>query len=108
MYEIVNTIISSGINPEVLSEAIDWKRNVFICFDGELDESQFSEELMKLDTGGKLPKTKRFFCSQDQLFVANNKTYALTNQWGNTTEAIAQTLSEAYPYLSISIEKEDS
>ena len=61
---------------------------------------------MKLDTGGKLPKTKRYFCKQDELFVMDGKNYAMTNQWGLRTLEAVDLLKAKYPDLKINIELE--
>jgi hypothetical protein len=107
MYKLVSELIKAGANPEELTEIISWRRgNLFISFDGLLDEEKFEEQLMVLDTGGKLPKTKRYFCKQDELFVFGNKTYAMTNQWGLRTLEAVDLICSTYPQLKISIEKE--
>lgn len=107
IYRIVNAVIQSGAHPEDIADLVPWrKNNMFISFEGELDEDQFSEKLMELDSGGKLPKTKRFFCKRDELFVDQGRTYAMTNQWGARTEEAAECILSYYPNLGISFEKE--
>ncbi len=69
-------------------------------------QEQFAEQLMTLDTGGKLPKTKRYFCKQGELFHIDGKTYAMTNQWGVRTLEAVDLLSAKYPEKNISIERE--
>lgn len=59
-----------------------------------------------LDTEGELPKTKRYFCKQDELFHIDGKTYALSNQWGVRTLEAVDLLSEKYPEKNINIEQE--
>ncbi len=100
MYRLVREVIEAGAKPDELS---DIRRDLFIFFDGELDEEKFTERLMESDTGGQLPKTKRYFCEQDKLFVVDGKTYAITNQWGNTTLNVAEEIRSNYPQLEISI-----
>ena len=107
MHQLVSVVVGSGVKPEELANLISWRRgNLFICFDGELDEEQFAEQLMAIDTGGKLPKTKRYFCKRDELFVVDGKTYAMTNQWGLRTLEAVDVVSSKFPQLSISIEKQ--
>lgn len=106
MYQIVNTLIRDDVSPEEVSKFINWRGDLFISFNGTLDEKGFSEQLMKLDTGGKLPKTKRYFCKQDELFIIDDKTYALTNQWGLRSEEAANLLSSKYPQMNIHIARE--
>lgn len=107
MHQIVSTVIQTGVKPDEITSLISWRKgNLFISFNGELDEEKFAEQLMKLDTGGKLPKTKRYFCKQDELFVMDGKTYAMTNQWGLRTLEAVDLLKAKYPDLKINIELE--
>ena len=107
MYQLVNRVLNKGIKPEQIANIISWRRgNLFVCFDGILDEEIFSERLMTLDTGGKLPKTKRYFCKQDELFQIDGKTYAMTNQWGNRTVETVDLIKRHYPEMNIRINKE--
>lgn len=107
MHQLISAVIKTGAKPDELADLISWRKgNLFISFDGELDEEKFAEQLMTLDTGGKLPKTKRYFCKQDGLFVADGKTYAMTNQWGLRTLEAVDLVSAKYPDLKINIERE--
>lgn len=106
MYQLVATLIEGGVRPEEIFEIVSWKGNLFISFDGVLDEELFSEKLMTLDRGGKTPKTKRYFCKEDELFVIDGKTYAMTKQWGQSTLEAAELLIAKYPEMNISIERE--
>ena len=107
MHKLVSELIEAGAKPEELSDTISsCKGNLFISFDGLLDEERFAEQLMTLDTGGKHPKTKRYFCKQDELFVDDGKTYSMTNQWGIRTLEAVDLMSSNYPQYEISIEKE--
>lgn len=107
MYQLVSEVIQDGVKPEEVADIISWRKgNLFVCFDGSLDEEQFAEQLMTLDTGGKLPKTKRYFCKQEELFHIDGKTYAMTNQWGVRTLEAVDLLSAKYPEKNISIERE--
>ena len=107
MHQLVSEVIQDGAKPEEVADIISWRKgNLFICFDGSLDEEKFAEQLMTLDKGGKLPKTKRYFCKQDELFLVDGKTYAMTNQWGVRTLEAVGLLSERYPQLEVAIEKD--
>jgi hypothetical protein len=107
MYEIVSAVIHSGSTPDEVADIVSWRKgNLFVSFDGELDEEGFAEQLMKLDNGGKLPKTKRYFCKEGELFIIDGKTYSMSNQWGNRTLEAAQALSKNCEHLNIQIEKE--
>ena len=111
MLQLIRKIIEDGVKPKELMENKElmkkvYGKNLFIHFDGDLDEEQFAAEVMKLDTGGKIPRTGRFFCKQDELFWVDGVTYALTNQWGLETEKVVDELASKYPQFDISLEKE--
>ncbi len=111
MLQLVREIIEDGVKPKDLMDDEElmkkvYGKNLFIRFAGKLDEEQFAAELMESDTGGKIPKTGRFFCKQDELFWVDGMTYALTSQWGLETEKVVDELALKYPRLEISLEKE--
>lgn len=104
MYYLVREIIKSGAVPEDIAKVIIWRQNnLFISYPSILDEDAFITELMKTDIGGKLPRYKRFYCKEDELFRIGGRTYALSNQWGDKTLDAVELLAKAYPSLHISI-----
>jgi len=74
----VRQLVRRGKSPEEIEEAAG--RRLFEVVDGTIDGAAFQAELAR-----RRPKdpmaAKRFFVRDDQLFHANGKTYALTNQW---------------------------
>ena len=79
--------------PENIQDNLsDIKGKLFVSFNGHLSKTEFESELMKTDKGGKVPKYKRYFCDKGQLFNFENRTIALTNQWGNETIEAANRL----------------
>lgn len=104
MYHIIRPIIESGVTPLEIAEIISWrKNNLFFVFDEILDEEGVYDGLMELDAGGKVPKHKRYFSKDDELFHIDGKTYILSNQWGNRTIEAIDKLKEAYPHINISV-----
>tara|TARA_R110002049_G_scaffold116033_2_gene268319 strand:- start:224 stop:748 length:525 start_codon:yes stop_codon:yes gene_type:complete len=107
MHCLISELINEGTKPDELADIINWRRgNLFICFDGQLDEESFAEQLMALDSGGKLPKTKRYFCKQNELFIVGDKTYALTNQWGLRTLEAVDLIRLKFPEMEIILNRE--
>jgi hypothetical protein len=105
MFFLIRDLIKSGSKPDDLSKKISWRQNnLFISFPGKLNEDAFVAELMKSDVGGALPRYKRFYCKEDELFHIGDMTYALSNQWGNKTLDAVDQLIEQFPSLNISIE----
>lgn len=105
MYRVVCGAIGSGIAPEDLEEAVDW-RTLFAGFDGILNGRQMAKELNASGRKGSLLKSKRYFCKRDELFFLNGRTYALTNQWGVRTEEAVERIGLRFPQLKINFERE--
>jgi len=104
MYSLVREVIKSGVSPVDIAKVISWReKNLFARFPGALDEASFNKELMKTDGGGKLPRYKRFFCKEDELFQLDGETCALSNQWGDRTLEAVKLLSNKYPKLAITV-----
>ena len=64
---------------------------------------QFTANLMEINSGSLIPGYKRYFYEENQLFYIDNKTYALTSQWGLDTVEVAELLCKEQ---DISFEKE--
>ncbi len=97
MFKIVQVMIENGSNPDNISSRLETKKkNLFVSFNGKLNENQFAEKLMETDSGGVVPKTKRYFCAKNQLFFNDGKTYAMTNQWARETIEAAELLCEGH------------
>lgn len=105
MYQVVSGAIESGIAPEDLEQAVDW-RTLFAVFDGNLNGRQMAKELNASGRKGSLPKSKRYFCRREELFFVDGRTYALNKQWGVRTEEAAERIGSRFPQLKISIERE--
>lgn len=78
MYHVIRPIIESGAKPDDIVEVISWrKNNLFYVFDEELDEEQVLERLNEIDQGGAVPKHRRYFSKEDELFHVDGKTYCV-------------------------------
>lgn len=109
MFFLIREIVKTGVKPEDLAKIISWRQsNLFIEFPGNLNEDVFIAELMRTDVGGKLPKHKRFFCKGEELFQIGDKTYALSNQWGDRTLEAVNLLANTYTDCGISITPTDA
>ena len=97
MYEMVSAIIQKGAKPEQIQDELnDIKKKLFVSFEGSLNKSEFKQEIKKSDKGGQVAKFKRYFCDDGQLFYCDNRTFALTNQWGNDTTDASDRLCSIY------------
>lgn len=83
MLALVREAINQGVSLEKLCDAITWrKRDLFISAPGQADEAAFQA----LYTGKKL----RYFFAPDELFFADDTTYALSRVWADRTLEAAE------------------
>lgn len=102
MFNVIKPIIGSGVKPEEIADVITWrKNNLFYHFDEELDEEQVIARLADEDKGGAIPKHRRYFSKEDELFHIDGNTYLLTNQWGLKTLEAVDLLKKSYTELEI-------
>ncbi|MYB15116.1 MAG: hypothetical protein F4114_18530 [Rhodospirillaceae bacterium] len=99
MFHIIKGILSRGGAPEKVINCIPKRK--LISFDERLNSTQVKERFMQEDRGGKVPRSSRYFCEENELHHAEEKTYVISNQWGNDTLEAAGNLVESFPELSI-------
>lgn len=104
MFRLVSGILNNGGTTEQIMNAIPWRKNrLFEVFEGTLSSDEVYEIIMKDDPGGTVPRAKRYFCDDGEVFHANGKTYVMSNQWGNKTLDAVDSLANMFPNLNISI-----
>jgi len=104
MFHVIKPIVESGVMPEEVAEAIPWRKNNLFCvFNEELDEEQVVELLSAEDAGGAVPRHKRFFSKDGEIFHVDGKTYLLTNQWGSQTLEAVSLLKNRFGQIDISV-----
>jgi hypothetical protein len=101
----VRQLVRRGKTPPEIEDAAG--RRLFEIVDGSIDGAAFQAELAK-----RRPKdpiaVKRFFVRDDQLFHANGKTYALTNQWSkNSMEALLVALAARFGEYGLTVQAAD-
>ena len=108
MFHLVSAVLENGGTPQQIMEAISWRKNrLFEVFDGTINAEQVVEQIMKDDAGGKLPRAKRFFCNDGEVFHFQNETYVLTNQWGTDVLKAVDSLDKMFPNLNIKIKQSE-
>jgi len=108
MFRVISLALKGGATPQQLAEAISWKKNrLFEEFDGHLNPEEVQREIMKNDSGGAVPRSKRYFCNDGELFYYDDKTFVLTNQWGDRTLEAIDSLKKTFPSLAIEISPSD-
>ena len=106
MYRLVAEVFASDGTPEQVKEALPL--NKLIDFEGALDSEEIKGLLQKDDPGGVHPRFKRFFCEDDQIFHIQEKSYVLSNQWGQDTAEAAKSLARVFPHLNIDFRKSEA
>ncbi|MEW8339950.1 MAG: hypothetical protein AB2708_08875 [Candidatus Thiodiazotropha taylori] len=104
MFRLISGVLENGGTPEGIMEAIPWRKNrLFEVIEGTLSGDEVYEIIMQDDPGGTVPRAKRYFCDDDQVFHADGKTYVLSNQWGRGTLEAVDSLKKGFPNLNIKI-----
>ena len=104
MFRLISGVLANGGTPKQVMEAIPWRKNrLFEVFEGELSAEQVFERIMQDDAGGTVPRAKRFFCGDEEVFHHNGKTYVLSNQWGNKTVDAVESLGKMFPSTHIEV-----
>ncbi|HVZ45619.1 MAG TPA: hypothetical protein VHA82_17545 [Ramlibacter sp.] len=90
MFEVVREAVKRGITPEAINHAVPWRRTtMFVRGDGTLSGSDLMAQAEK-DPG-------RYFSDDEELFRVDGVTYAMSNQWGATTEEAAKNVIQLLP-----------
>ena len=109
VFQIVKYLCDSGVNPDDIVNLFSWKSNVFRHFAGKIDSDTYIVEFTKENEAqGKKSKATRYFCNDDQLIYANDKTYALTKMWGRNTVKALELLTKKWPDLSFKYTESDN
>lgn len=104
MFRLVSGVLSNGGTPQQVMDAIPWRKSrLFEVFEGTLSAEEVYDQIMKDDAGGTVPRAKRYFCNDGEVFHAEDKTYVLSNQWGNKTVEAVDSLAKMFPDLNIEI-----
>ena len=99
IYAVVRFLVDSGVAPERIAPQVPgYENRMFRSVDGALDRAAFLHRMrQEEENGGKSFDESRFFCNDDQLFYAQGRTYACTNQWGGNFLPAINSLKKAFP-----------
>ncbi len=99
IYSIVKYLCDSGISPQTIIDQIPWKSNsLFRCAEGTLDSATFLQKMRQdQEAGGRAFDELRFYCADDELIHADGRTFAFTNQWGQSTIRAINNLLQTFP-----------
>jgi hypothetical protein len=109
MFTLIRGLVQSGISPEKIAEAVPYRSDrLFRSADGDLDRSTFIERVSdQMKAKGRVFDPERYFCDTEDLMHAGGRTYAVTNQWGATTQETIDALLTAFGTQGITIETAD-
>ncbi|TWT33910.1 Endonuclease NucS [Posidoniimonas corsicana] len=103
IHTVVHELCRSGVSPEQIGEVIDWRTNLFVAVDSEVDSAAFIAAA-SAEYSGKFDPT-RWFIEDNELIHHVGRTYALSNQWGNRTRTAMLKLLETFKPQHITFEK---
>ena len=99
IFTVVKHLCDSGVSVEDIKQTVSWRTSLFKEIAGEHDSESFITTI--LDSEGRFDSS-RFFCADNELIHENDRTFALTNQWGNRTRTAINDLIEANEDKNIS------
>ena len=94
--------VNSGISPVELMKITGERRWIWvdkICNSKESFENEFTQK------SDRKYDESRWFNSDEELMIYNNKTFVFSNQHGKQTEKLVKEIFETYPELNARIEK---
>tara|TARA_B100000315_G_C14551719_1_gene576164 strand:- start:594 stop:1649 length:1056 start_codon:yes stop_codon:yes gene_type:complete len=107
-FHLISGVLNNGAHPSDITKVFPQKENhLFDIFDGKYNSDQVIDKIMEKDTGGVLPRHKRFFTKESEIFYVDGKTYVLTNQWGMAEMGGIDVISSMFPELKIVITPKD-
>jgi len=106
MFALIRHLVKQGIAPEKIAAVAPRRGDrMFRSADGSLDHAAFVErvtEQMKKQDRAFDPE--RYFCDGDELMHVDGRTYAVTNQWGASTQEMLDALLTAFGPRGVIIE----
>ena len=104
MFHLISGIIKRGGKPEDIVAAFPTRtNNLFDVFNGTLTEDEVEARIMEKDTGGQVPRQKRFFSNDGEFFHIDGRTYVLSNQWGKAEIDGVDRLLEGFAHMQIKL-----
>lgn len=91
IFEVIKEAIHRGINPDEVSECINWRK---IWFEIEGEYHTQTDFLSKAVIVNEKFDEIRYFTKDDELIQHTGKTYSLSNQWGRKTIEAVENIIE--------------
>ena len=107
MHALCRHLVKSGQTPERITK--EFKRpsqRLWLSVPGKVDSGEFTRLASEMKE--KTFDARRWFCGEGQLFFSNERTYALTNQWGGDHwRRDIEALRRDFPDSAIKVEAVD-
>ena len=104
IFNIIKTIIDSGVSPETIKDIISWRtNNLFYRFDEKLNEKQVLDRLSDERKKNTTHKNRRYFSKENEIFHVDGKTYLLSSNWGGKTFDAVELLKSHFKNIKIEV-----
>ena len=106
MFMLVRHLVERGIAPEKIAAVVPSRGDrLFRSAVGSLDHATFIQRVgEQLKQENRTFDPERYFCETDELIKVNGRTYAVTNQWGASTQETVDALLTAFGSNDLAIE----
>jgi hypothetical protein len=104
---LIRHLCDAGISPEQIAANVEWKQaSMFRSTEGDVEVEEFVKRVAATENQlGRKFMRNYYFLDDDDLFLFDGKTYAVTKRWGpRTDDAIACILS-AFPQQNLTVKK---
>jgi hypothetical protein len=100
---VVRALVAAGISPEDMMRVVPSRGDrFFVSALNNLGSADFVVSLVNQKMmQGRVFDMRRWFCEDDELIHFNNKTWAVSNQWGTGTTQTLRDLLSAFPHAGI-------
>ncbi|MCY4200868.1 MAG: hypothetical protein OXF31_13835 [Gammaproteobacteria bacterium] len=82
MWRLVKEIYDRDVGLDTVERALNnQSATKYEKYEGKFNSEEVKTRIMKKDRAGKRPRTRRFFCQEEQLFHIGDYTFVLSNGW---------------------------
>src|SRR5262249_50941675 len=106
MFLLIRHLVATGVPPHEIAKALPRRGDrLFRSANGEVDRASFTEQVaQEMRYKGRTFDADRYFCENDELMRVDGRTYAVTNQWGASTQQAIDAFLAAFGDKGIKIE----
>jgi hypothetical protein len=106
MFMLIRHLVQQAIDPDRIAAVVPQRGDrLFRSADGSLDRATFVERItQQMKQQNRTFDPERYFCETEELMQVNGRTYAVTNQWGASTQETIDALLTAFGATNLVIE----